>query len=128
MTPGAAPALCRMCNDNDFTFGDGIAFGLCLFMAPWTWKVFSRLFTSPCLFWGICYCNAVGFFSPASKAKPWLRGDDSASSLLILWSLLGVVGGFLATAFLLPLFKYSMTWAMSEMLFMLLLRGEVDPT
>ncbi|RMC14447.1 hypothetical protein DUI87_09543 [Hirundo rustica rustica] len=48
MTPGATPALCRMCNDNYFTFGDGIAFGPCLFMAPWTWKA-DKLVKAVCI-------------------------------------------------------------------------------
>lgn len=38
------------------------------------------------------------------------------------------MGGFLATVFLKPLFKYGMTQATSEKLFMFLVREEVDPT
>lgn len=59
------PQLCRMPSDNDLTYWDGVALVPWLDMVPWTWKVFSSLLTSSCLFWGVWYCNAVGFLLQA---------------------------------------------------------------
>lgn len=78
------PQLCWMHSDNDLTYWDGIAFVPCLDVVPLTWKVFSSMLTSPCLFWG--YCNAMGFLLQSQMLDHcW---DDKTISSVMLWSLL----------------------------------------
>lgn len=67
---GAAQAL-QDAQWYDLTYWDDVAFVPCLDMVPWTWRVFSNLLASSCLFWSICCYNAVGFLLQPQMLNHW---------------------------------------------------------